>query len=129
MPCADADLDWLLVSESDAKRKGEDVLLVHSPTDDGRGWRVLRKREERLELGAIRPVEEGRPIQGELVSLKPRDGTPLFDVEVQYAPPRSSAGPARVSSDAYRSGWDAIFGDANEAEASSPREPGRPLPN
>lgn len=112
-------------SDGDSKRKGEDVLVVHSPTDDGRGWRVLRKREERLEVGAIRPVEEGKPLQGELVSLRPREGTPLYDVEVQYAPPRAHAGPARVSTDAYRSGWDAIFG----AEDAAPRESERPLPN
>lgn len=117
------------MNEGDPKRNGEDVLLVHSPTDDGRGWRVLRKREERLEIGAIRPAEEGKPIQGELVSLKQRAGTPLFDVEVQYAPPRPHAGPARVATDAYRSGWDAIFGGAEEREARGGRESERPLPN
>lgn len=112
--------------DGDAKQKGEDVVLVHSPTDDGRGWRVLRKREERLEVGTIQPVEEGKPLHGELVALKPREGTPLFDVEVQYAPPRAHAGPARVSSEAYRSGWDAIFGGGG-IDAAEPADP--PLPN
>ncbi|AKF05592.1 hypothetical protein [Sandaracinus amylolyticus] len=85
----------------------EDVVLVHSPTDDGRGWRVLRKREDRIEAGAIHPVREGQPIQGELVSLRQRAGTPLFDVETHYAP---KSGPAQVASSAYRANWDAIFG-------------------
>ncbi|UJR81795.1 hypothetical protein [Sandaracinus amylolyticus] len=94
-----------------AAPKSEDVVLVHSPTDDGRGWRVLRKREDRIEAGAIHPVQEGQPIQGELVSLTHREGTPLFDVESHYAP---KSGPAQVATPAYRENWDAIFGPRDE---------------
>jgi len=106
-----------------------DVVLLHSPTPDGEGVRVLRAREGRLEAGEVRPMKEGQPIvSGELVTLSPRAETPaLCDVKVQYAAPKSAAatpqsaalphkGPALVNSQDYRERWDAIFG-ASKARA------------
>lgn len=102
-----------------------DVVLLHSPTEDGKGVRVLRAREGRVEAGEIRPVEAGRPLHGDIVKLKPREKTPqICDVEVTYAhprpegapavaPQRTHSGPAKVASPAYRSSWDRIFGDAD----------------
>lgn len=108
-------------------RKTKDLLLVHGPTPDGTGVNVLRAREERLEVGTMHPLAEGRPIHGEVVKLTPRPEMPmLFDVETQVAAPApaakessagdtaaetrgTSAGPAQVASDAYRRNWDAIW--------------------
>jgi hypothetical protein len=92
-----------------------DVLLLHSPTEDGEGVRVVRAREERLELGEVRPLKEGKPIRGEVVRLKPREGTPrVCDVEVMAKVDAPAApamkGPAQVASRAYRDSWDRIFG-------------------
>jgi hypothetical protein len=127
----------------------EDVVLLGPPLPDGGGAAVLRKRGEDLEVGAIRPVEEGKPLHGEVVRLRPRAGQPhVCDVEVLYdGRPASSAtaaaaraasaampgvspgprerpsppvparralaageGPPQVASEAYRAGWDAVFG-------------------
>lgn len=106
------------------REKDEDVVFVHSPTPDGEGWNVLRKRAERLEIGAIRAVEEGKPLHGEVVRLSARDDSPrLFDVDVQYAPEAPLAaergGPAQVASDQYRKGWDAVFGPARSRRPRS----------
>jgi hypothetical protein len=101
-----------------------DVVLLHSPTADGEGVRVLRAREGRLEAGEVRPVKEGQPlVSGELVTLTPREEAPaLCDVKVQFAAPTREAaanpapaalphkGPALVNSQDYRERWDAIFG-------------------
>ena len=98
-----------------------DVVLLHSPTEDGEGTRVLRARDGRLEVGEVRPLKEGRPITGaEVVSLTPRPDAPrVCDVKVHVKPPTPAAGapkslphkgPARVTSGAYRDGWDALFG-------------------
>lgn len=103
-----------------------DVVLLHSPTPDGEGVRVLRAREGRLEAGEVRPMKEGQPIQsGELVTLTPRSESPaVCDVKVQYKAPSAKApksesqgtaalarkGPALVNSSAYRDRWDEIFG-------------------
>ncbi|EYF07506.1 hypothetical protein [Chondromyces apiculatus] len=94
-----------------------DLLFVHSPSDDGQGLRVIRKRENRIEFGELRALEEGRPLHGEVVQLHQREEHErLFDVEVMldaaHTAPAAHArsGPAQVATDAYRSNWDAIFG-------------------
>ncbi len=101
----------------------QDVVLLHEPTDDGHGVRVLRAREGRIEAGVVRPLEEGKPItQGEVVKLTPRPGAPaLCDVEVQYAPqaPPPRGKPVQVATKAYRDAWDRIFdAGSNTAETA-----------
>ncbi len=96
----------------------QDVVFVHSPSEEGEGLRVIRKREDTIEVGEIRPVQEGKPLHGELVKLKPRkDHDRLFDVEVlasreELRQPAAlpHAGPAQVATDTYRENWDTIFG-------------------
>ncbi|MCS6858015.1 MAG: hypothetical protein N2515_02065 [Deltaproteobacteria bacterium] len=107
----------------------EDVILPHSPLPDGSAWRVLRKREGRIEIGLLRPPKEGEAIMGEIVRLKQRPGTPLYDVEVLYSSEFSrKRGPAQVSTPAYREGWERIWGKRKEAKG--PEEGGTPfLPN
>jgi hypothetical protein len=103
-------------------RKSKDLVLVHGRTKDGTGLGVLRARDEHLEMGTMRPLEEGKPIHGEVVKLTPRAEMPLlFDAETQFvaseAPPEKSgsenaaagAGPPQVASDTYRRNWDAIW--------------------
>lgn len=97
----------------------QDVVLLGPELPEGRGRFVLRKRGERVETGAIRPSEEGKPILGEMVKLSPREEDGLYDVEVLHDgrsgrtdapatdPPRS--GPAQVATDAYRAGWSRLF--------------------
>jgi hypothetical protein len=107
---------------------GEDVVIVHGVTDDGKGLEVLRVRNQRLEVGALQKLENGRSIHGEVVRLRPRPACPLVcDVEVQVPeralpPPEASCspeapspadarrGPAQVASERYRNGWDLTFG-------------------
>lgn len=117
----------------EAAAKSEDVVLVHGMTEDGKGYRVVRKRGEELALGAVRPLEDGKPIHGELVRLKQRAELPvLFDVlpaesadaadDGAAAGSEGRGGPAMVASDAYRSGWDGIWGTLSKRGA-------KPLPN
>jgi hypothetical protein len=99
----------------------EDVVLLYRATPDGRGYDVLRKRGSSLQTGVIRPLEEGKPLQGEVVELVQRGDTQLFDVTVRFspdAPPEEPAPasettargrPARVASEDYRRNWDTIW--------------------
>jgi hypothetical protein len=87
---------------------------------DEQGLHILRRRSEDgpIEAGVLKPLEEGRPITGEVMSMRPRKDFPfLFDVKTELespAPATTSArainGPAQVASNSYRSGWDAIWG-------------------
>jgi hypothetical protein len=117
------------MSESEPPPKPkEDVVFVHSPAEGGEGFRVIRKRDDAIEIGEIRPVQEGRPLSGDLVKLRPRkDQERLFDVEVLVSRdelkgagegPRTHAlgRPAQVATDAYRDNWDAIFGARREPD-------------
>ena len=94
----------------------QDVVLVHGVTPDGRGLQVLRQRDDQVETGALRPLEQGKPIQGEVVSLAPRKEFPLLcDVKVEVPAPVTEqpesrhSGPAQVASERYRKNWDAIW--------------------
>lgn len=110
--------------------KPRDVALIGPPTEDGQGRKVLRARDDRLELGEVRALAEGKPIHGEVVTLKPRTDAPwVCDVETTVPAPAAAhpaagaakagtagpkKGPAQVASPRYRSNWDAIFGAAPE---------------
>ncbi len=109
--------------------KSEDVVVLVSPTEDGKGARVLRARDGNVEAGEVRPVKEGAPIHGEIVELAVREKTPwLCDVKktlykkTESQPPpamaaapverktRESTKPPQVATHAYRASWDRIFG-------------------
>jgi hypothetical protein len=101
-----------------------DVAFVVGKEEDG--LHILRQRTQDapLEAGIVKPLAEGRPISGEVISLNRRNDVPyLFDVktELDVSPPKGSAeaeseeqptghGPAQVATEAYRKGWDAIWG-------------------
>lgn len=121
-------------AEAAAKEAQPDVVVIHGPTDDQKGLRVLRAREQGLEVGEVRPLVEGKPLAGEIVKLKPRPGMPrVCDVETQLSreeidrmsggagpggagPRLGHAGPPRVSSDAYRANWEAIYRSPGAAD-------------
>jgi len=101
-----------------------DVALIHGVTADGQGLKILRARGDQLELGAVRPLREGAPITGEVVTLRPRASFPaLCDVETHFKPAEAArdrpeaepaalvqrTGPAQVATDEYRRNWDAIW--------------------
>ncbi len=129
-------------SSSKGDKKPTDVVLIHGVTDDGQGLRVLRARDERVELGQVRPLQEGKPLSGDIVKLKPRPESPfLCDVETEVelpeaakatfrganterprdgdAPDACRKGPARVASAAYRQNWDAIWSSTKKSELSN----------
>jgi len=84
---------------------------------------LIRRRGDQLEAGALQPLREGAPIQGEVLSLRPRENFPLLcDVDVLYTPPAAAKpaatpitrgarrkGPAQVATDEYRDNWDSIW--------------------
>ena len=95
----------------------KDIVLLGPPTADGAGVHVLRARNEGIEAGELRGLQEGRPITGEVVTLQPRKDNPrLCDVKSSYSPPGAATlqlghkGPAKVATEAYREGWDEVFG-------------------
>jgi hypothetical protein len=105
-----------------SKKPPEDVVFIHGRTEDGQGLEVLRKRGEAVYTGQMRPLEEGKAITGEVVSLRPRAESPrLFDVDVLHRQPSGDrAGPAQVASNDYRAGWKSIWGDKAGRKRQTP---------
>jgi hypothetical protein len=115
-------------SRSDARAPATpplgDIAFVWAKNADG--VHILRRRDENapVEAGLLQPLVEGRPITGELISMRQREDMPfVYDVKSELpAPPetRSSVGPSQVATDSYRKGWDAIWG--GRARPSSDRD-------
>jgi len=106
-----------------APQASDDKVLIHGRTDDGKGLKVLRKRNDELSLGEVRPLEEGKAISGEVVSLTPHAEMPLLcdvkvEADVRPANGGSRSGPARVSNPSYRSGWDRMWGKRRKAQVN-----------
>lgn len=114
---------WVLMAKrsegSKRSRKLRDVAMIVDRTEDNEGFQILRRRGEDapVEVGTLRPLREGKPLdEGEVVRLRQRRDLPfLFDVKTELAleaEPRrgTSDGPAQVATADYRRGWDAIWG-------------------
>lgn len=112
-----------------SRRSGKlrDVAMILDRTEDNEGFQVLRRRSENdpVEVGTLRPLREGKPVDGDVISLRQRRDLPfLFDVKTEVAVESearrgTSAGPAQVATEDYRRGWDAIWGGAR-ARSSRP---------
>lgn len=100
------------------------MAVVCGISDDGQGVDIIRKRGERIETGTVRRLEQGKPIHGEVVRLRPREHSPLVcDVEVevpapaQKSSPAITSGPAQVATETYRKNWDAIYGRGRKSRS------------
>jgi hypothetical protein len=107
--------------------KAKDIAILHGPTEDGEGARLLRLKDGEVYSGEIRPAREGQPLgQHELVRLRPlHPQLPVCEVEVLHAPKpspesRPSGGPARVSNRRYRQNWNTIFGNPERKAKARP---------
>ena len=94
-----------------------DIAVVWGRNENG--LYILRRRTEEapVEAGLLQPLVEGRPINGEVISMRRRGDMPfLFDVKTEVAPPEAAEpsttnhGPSQVATESYRRGWDAIWG-------------------
>jgi hypothetical protein len=93
-------------------------MLVYGKSDDGKGYEVLRQRGGEIQAGRLRPLDDGKPIHGQVVRLEPRTESPaLFDVEVQHDARSSTGRPAKVATDQYRRGWESIWAKAQANRA------------
>ena len=113
------------MADSDDTSPGapRDIALLGGPTERGDGVTIVRLREGQVEVGELRAAEEGKPILGESVRLHRRAEHPrLVEVETlargplapgaraTSGPTTTAKGPAKVATEAYRTGWESIFG-------------------
>jgi hypothetical protein len=98
--------------------KGKDLVRLGDP-GDGRLCPFIRHRADcSVQTGFLRKVREGEPILAGAIELGNPQGNGVYEV-LDEVPPmvRESSGPAKVATDAYRNGWDGIFGKRTVGEA------------
>jgi hypothetical protein len=100
----------------------DQMLLGPQVTPDG-GRTFIRRQPNQMSGGICRPLKHGEALMGDVVQLQRVEGD-LYNVvenlpsmtnlrpSIDPRPPIESraSGPAMVSSDAYRSGWENVFG-------------------
>ncbi len=88
---------------------GVDLVKLGPPGPNGARAAIRHTKDHQFELGVVAPTALAP--EGQAVHLTPRGGD-LYEVtEVTHS------GPAQVSSDAYRNGWDRIFGSKTVGQA------------
>jgi len=111
------------------KKSDDDLVLIHGMNPDRNELHVIRNRHGEIQAGVLRDLEEGRPIHGDIVKLKPFRKFPLlckvetilsadeFNEERQ-SPEPAHPGPAMVATEAYRTGWERVFGARKDESAN-----------
>lgn len=84
----------------------EEVVLLGPPTGDGGYHAMEHGSDHECAPAVVRPVQDGKPFDGELVRLVPRENGVGYRKEVLY----SRDGPPMANSREYVDGWDRIFG-------------------
>ena len=96
-----------------------DIAMVWGKNEEG--VHILRRRDEHapVEAGLLQPLVEGKPITGELISMRQRADLPfVYDVKSELPAPEQrppGSGPSQVATDSYRKGWDAIWGSRSRS--------------
>lgn len=104
-----------------------DLVLVGDRVSESGGYRVLRQRDDKVEVGELRALEEGKSITGEIVRLHPtQTHERVFECETLHdtqAPAALTPGPRQVATNTYRRNWEQIFGAvAKTAEGDGKRD-------
>ncbi len=101
-------------ASDDSAAPAKDVVLVGDRVSETGGYRVLRQREDRIEVGELRALKQGQPLSGEVVQLHPTETHDrVFHCETLHEAEASGPrgpGPAQVATANYRQNWEQIFG-------------------
>jgi len=96
-------------------RENEIIRIGPVIADDGSRV-AIRQSEDGVNVGKVRPMVDGQPLVADTeilhVSHRERD---LYEITSSYKV--GHTGPAMVSSNAFRNGWDQTFGSASIGQA------------
>jgi len=110
------------VGKKKAKKVDQAILIGEN---DGEA-KILRFRQDeegkrRIEFGSVKATDKMTEEESEgmeMINLKDREGSPFKDVEV-LREGTGHKGPARVTTQAYRDNWDAIFDNDDVPEGAT----------
>jgi hypothetical protein len=96
----------------DCKLGHRDLLQVTGVTEKGDYTYVRHLPDHSAEVGVLRIPEEGKSMQSP-IALKAVNDQGLFEVEdlrSSGGPTQTTKGPAKITTEEYRTGWNRIFG-------------------
>lgn len=92
-------------------------FIIPGPVVNGVQCAIRHDASHGISMGSIHRMEDGKPIPSDALLVKPRDGSHIMDVVGSLSDKNglkvesnASGGPAKVTSNEYRNGWDNIFG-------------------
>lgn len=95
------------VAKDDHEKPGKDFVIFGPEQQDGSAPYLRHRSDDGLEVGFSRAVQVGTAVDPEAEVVRLSGEGPVYEVETLQ--PRGK-GPAKVTSAAYRQGWDTIFG-------------------
>jgi hypothetical protein len=95
---------------------GDEFVIPGPMLPDGSRECLRHAADHSVQRGFMRPLEDGKPLREDAVLLERREGTPFFDIVGSVAEIRK--GPSKAVSNAYRKGWDAVFGGKPDPKAN-----------
>lgn len=103
-----------MVEKKDDVCPAGDVLKLGPEMADGRRPFIRHGADHSIRAGVASPIQDGASIpQGvDVVALEHLEGDE-YKVTPMLEQSSTRKGPAKVSSQAYRSGWEALFGKKN----------------
>lgn len=94
--------------------KTKDWAILGPSTKNGNLAIIANDSEKRIEIGEFRVVPKGKSLNmmgGDVIRLTGRKNDNKLDVEYLYKSTKTdSQGPPLISSEAYRDGWESIWG-------------------
>jgi hypothetical protein len=110
------------MADKDCPGKSKDLINIGPAVGERDHLFVRHTPSCELQAGILHVTKEGEPIpEGTtLIQLKKHEGS-MYEVEELYSRPSTSldapSKPAKVTSNAYRSNWDNIFGNKAVGQA------------
>jgi hypothetical protein len=97
----------------DKKFEKDDEYVVAGPAlPNGNTLALHHTKENQYIIGEITHQVDGKSLPDKTLLLESNPGTPYFNILGTVGEMKKLAsGPAMVTSDAYRSGWDNVFGN------------------
>jgi len=104
------------MAKDDCCGKGRDLVKVGDPSNDGEFRPFVRHKPNcEIEAGFLRRAKEGEPFLTGAIQLGNYQGNDTYEVLDEIAPMHS--GPSMVATEAYRKGWDQLFGNKTVGQA------------
>ncbi len=100
------------MADEPPKNPGGDELQLGPQVGPDARLFVRRNADHQEISGVMRPVREGENLAGQgLFSIEPKDpARGLYHVKDIQLPAAARGKPAQVATDAFRDGWDAVWG-------------------